>query len=138
MKKKMKISWKAIWNYKCPRCKEGDMYKKPFEFSKPLNMHRRCPNCNLDFEPEPGFYFGALMISYAVSSWMLLIPALTLVFYFDWSVNGAMLFTLAFAAISYLKVLRISRAIYLHFSMRYDKSLENSQNSASNYDKSLF
>jgi len=134
----MKLSWSAMWNYKCPRCKEGDMYKKPFEFSDPLNMHPRCENCKLDFEPEPGFYFGALIISYGISSWMLLLPALTLVLYFDWSVMGAMAFTLFFAAITYLKILRISRAIYLHLSMRYDKSLENSQNSASKYDKGIF
>lgn len=134
----MKISWKAIWNYKCPRCKEGDMFKTPFELSNPTNMNERCTKCNLDFEPEPGFYFGALIISYGISSWMLLLPALTLVLYFDWSVNGAMAFTLFFAAFTYLKILRISRAIYLHFSMRYDKSLENPDNSGSKYDKTLY
>ncbi len=134
----MKLSWSAIWNYKCPRCKEGDMYKKPFELSDPLKMHRRCEKCNLDFEPEPGFYFGALIISYGISSWMLLLPALALVLYFDWEVMSAMVFTLFFAAITYLKILRISRSIYLHLSMRYDKSLENSPNSASKYDKGIF
>lgn len=134
----MKLSWSAIWNYKCPRCKKGDMYKKPFKVSDPLAMHPRCENCDLDFEPEPGFYFGALIISYGISSWMLLLPALTLVLYFDWSVMAAMLFTLSFAAVTYLKILRISRAIYLHLMMRYDKNLENSQNSASKYDKGIF
>lgn len=134
----MKFSWKAMWNYKCPRCKEGDMFKKPFKMSDPLAMNRRCTKCELDFEPEPGFYFGSLIISYGISSWMLLLPALTLVFYFDWSVNGAMLATLAFAALTYFKVLRISRSLYLHFTMRYHKDLENSQNSASKYDKTIF
>ena len=114
------------------------MFKKPFEFTDPLKMNARCPECDLDFEPEPGFYFGALMVSYAISSWMLLLPALALVLYFDWSVGAAMAFTLAFAAVTYFKVLRISRSIYLHLSMRYDKSLENSQNSASKYDKTIF
>jgi cell division protein FtsW (lipid II flippase) len=28
-------------------------------------MNRRCPNCGADFVPEPGFYQGALYISYA-------------------------------------------------------------------------
>lgn len=134
----MSLSWSAMWNYKCPRCKEGDMYKKPFEFSNPTAMHRRCPVCNLDFEPEPGFYFGALMISYGISSWLLLLPTLALVLYFDWEVMPAMGVTLFLAAVTYLKILRISRAIYLHVSMRYDKSLENSQNSSSKYDKSIF
>lgn len=28
-------------------------------------MNRHCPNCGADFVPEPGFYQGALYISYA-------------------------------------------------------------------------
>jgi len=134
----MKFSWKAAWNYKCPRCREGDMFKKPFELSDPLNMHKRCEKCKLDFEPEPGFYFGALIVSYGISSWMLLLPALTLVLYYDWSVGAAMAITILFAAVTYLKILRLSRAIYLHLMMRMDKNLENSQNSASKYDKTIF
>ncbi len=127
-----------MWNYKCPRCKEGDMFKKPFEFTDPLKMHKRCEKCNLHFEPEPGFYFGALIISYGISSWMLLLPTLALVLYYDWSVNAAMGVTLLLAAATYFTILRLSRSIYLHVSMRYDKSLENSQNSGDKYDKTIF
>ncbi len=134
----MNFSWKAMWNYKCPRCKEGDMFKKPFEFTDPLKMHKRCEKCNLHFEPEPGFYFGALIISYGISSWMLLLPTLALVLYYDWSVNAAMGVTLLLAAATYFTILRLSRSIYLHVSMRYDKSLENSQNSGDKYDKTIF
>ncbi len=134
----MKLSWKGIWNYKCPRCGEGDLFKKPFNWTDPIDMHKECQNCKLDFEPEPGFYFGALIISYGISSWMLLLPALLLVLYYDWSVMAAMGFTLAFAALTYFKIMRLSRSLYLHFSMRYDKSLENSENSGSKYDKTIF
>ncbi|MEQ8704264.1 MAG: DUF983 domain-containing protein [Phaeodactylibacter sp.] len=134
----MKLSWKRIWNYKCPRCGEGDMFKKPFNWTNPIDMHNRCEKCGLDFEPEPGFYFGALIISYGISSWMLLLPALLLVLYYDWSVMAAMGFTLAFAGLTYFKIMRLSRSLYLHFSMRYDKSLEKSDNSSSKYDKTIF
>jgi len=30
-------------------------------------MHPRCPVCNLDFEPEPGYFTGAMYISYALA-----------------------------------------------------------------------
>ncbi len=134
----MSFSFKAMWNNKCPQCREGNLYKEPFSFSEPLAMHDRCPKCDLDFNPEPGFYFGALIISYAISSWMLLLPALLLVFKFDWSVNQAMVFALVLAAVTYFKILRGSRALYLHLILRYDKSSRNSDNSASKYDKSIF
>ena len=134
----MKFSFKAMWNNKCPRCRKGDLYKKPLQLSKPLDMYKRCENCDLDFEPEPGFYFGAFMISYIITAFMLLIPALTLVFYFKWTANQAMAFTIFFAAITYLKVLRGSRALYLHLMMRYDKDTRESKNSASKYDRGIF
>lgn len=130
--------WNAVWNYKCPRCKEGDLFVEPMKFSNPGDMPDRCPNCNLNFEPEPGFYFGALMISYGISSWMLLIPCLILVFGFGWSVNGSMAFAIILAALTFVPILRLSRSVYLHAMMRYDSSLENSQTSASKYDKTIF
>ena len=40
----MKFSFKAMWNNKCPNCQQGDMYKKPFQMSKLLDMHERCEN----------------------------------------------------------------------------------------------
>lgn len=134
----MKFSWKAMWNNKCPKCREGNMYKEPFQFSKPLDMNTKCSNCGFNFEPEPGFYFGALMISYGISSWMLLIPTLLLVFYFEWSVNQAMVFTIFLASLTYFKIMRGSRSLYLHLMTRYDKETKDSKNSASNYDKSIF
>ncbi|MFK7933730.1 MAG: DUF983 domain-containing protein [Saprospiraceae bacterium] len=133
-----KFSWKAMWNYKCPRCKEGDLFVQPLKLSNPGNMHERCPDCDLNFEPEPGFYFGALIISYGLSSWMLLVPTLVLVLIYDWSVNAGMAFAIGLAALTYLTILRVSRSLYLHASMRYDKSLESPENPASKYDKTLF
>ena len=52
----------SIWNYKCPRCRKGDIYVKPLKYTDPLDMHDRCDHCNLKFEPEPGYFFGAMFI----------------------------------------------------------------------------
>ena len=30
-------------------------------------MHDYCPECNASFQPEPGFYFGAMFVSYAIT-----------------------------------------------------------------------
>lgn len=53
---------------KCPRCREGDIYQysnvQVAHFSK---TNRHCPVCKLQFEREPGFFFGAMYISYAFS-----------------------------------------------------------------------
>ena len=133
----MKFSFSAMWNNKCPRCRKGDLFKKPFTFSTMMDMHKKCENCELDFEPEPGFYFGSFMISYGITAWMLLLPALTLVFYFGWSANGAMVFTLFLMAISFVKVARGSRSLYLHLMARFAESTWKSNTSASNFDPDL-
>jgi len=75
-------------------------------------------------EPEPGFYFGAMFISYVASVWFLLLPALLLVFYFKWSVEGAMAFIIALAALTYFKFLRGSRSLWLHLMVKHDPQIE--------------
>jgi len=116
-----------MWNYKCPRCRKGDMYKEPFQLSNPLDMNEHCSNCGQEFIPEPGFYFGAMFLSYIFSAWFLLLPTLLLVFYYDWSVNAAMGITLLLAALIYLRVLRGSRALWLHLMVKYDKEIAERQ-----------
>lgn len=118
----MSLSFKAIWNYKCPRCREGQMFVQPFEIGNPLNMNEQCEVCNQKFEPEPGFYFGAMFISYILSAWFLLIPTLILVLIYDWSVGSAMGITLLLAAVTYFKFLRGSRALWLHINVKHNKN----------------
>ena len=31
-------------------------------------MHKNCPNCSFKFEKEPGFFFGAMFINYALGA----------------------------------------------------------------------
>ena len=118
----MGFSFKDMWDYNCPRCRKGKMFVEPFQLGDPLAMNDRCSHCNLKMEPEPGFYFGAMFISYGISSFFLLLPTLLLVFYFKWTVFAAISFTLFLAAISYMRFLRGSRALYLHLMVKYDPS----------------
>ena len=58
----------AIAKCKCPQCREGDVFSHPaynlFKFS---HMNERCPVCEVRLEPEPGFYQGAMYVSYGFS-----------------------------------------------------------------------
>jgi len=51
---------------KCPRCGEGDFFitKSAYSF-KFDQMNKHCPKCGENLVPEPGFYQGALYMSYA-------------------------------------------------------------------------
>ncbi len=60
----------AITKMKCPRCHEGDLFEPgtAYHFTKFTRMYKCCQECSQTFEPEPGFYFGAMIVSYAISS----------------------------------------------------------------------
>lgn len=110
----------SIVKLRCPRCRKGHMFQKPFELSKPLAMPERCEVCGQRMEPEPGFYFGAMFLSYIISGWALLLISLSLVFYFKWSVGVAMGVVLLVAALSYVKLLRFSRSLWMHLMVKYE------------------
>src|ERR1043165_230720 len=59
--------WLALFAQRCPRCCQGKIY------AHGMQMNERCPICNLRFEREPGYFLGALYISYGMASIILMI-----------------------------------------------------------------
>lgn len=116
----MGFSIKAAWNYKCPKCRQSDIFIKPINLKDPLNMPDSCVHCNQKTEPEIGFYYGAMMVSYGISVWSFLAIVLTLVFYFEWTVESAMVVVIFFCAVTYLKLIRFSRSLWLHMMEKHD------------------
>jgi uncharacterized protein (DUF983 family) len=58
-------SW-AMLHCKCPRCRRGDMFQGgAYSFSNRINLN--CPHCNLYFEIEPGYFYAAMYVSYALN-----------------------------------------------------------------------
>jgi uncharacterized protein (DUF983 family) len=53
---------------KCPNCKSGDMFetKGNIFLLKTPKMYVRCKECDYKFEKEPGFFIGAMYVSYAL------------------------------------------------------------------------
>jgi uncharacterized protein (DUF983 family) len=55
----------SILESKCPRCQSGKMFKHNALSKKFTEMYPDCPVCGLHFEIEPGFFWGAMYVSYA-------------------------------------------------------------------------
>lgn len=52
---------------KCPRCGKGRVFKKSIvSVSQFSDIYEECPSCGLNYEPETGFFFGAMYWSYAL------------------------------------------------------------------------
>ena len=60
----------SIFFNKCPRCNKGKFWKSnnPYYnlFLNGGENHSHCLNCGLKFEIEPGFFYGAMYISYGL------------------------------------------------------------------------
>lgn len=57
----------SIFRMKCPRCHEGEFFvSHPYDLKHAGDTHEHCPNCNLKYSREPGFYYGAMYVAYAL------------------------------------------------------------------------
>jgi len=52
-------------------------------------MHERCPTCGLKFEREPGYFLGAMYVSYALALVTITVLAVALWLALNWSVQKA-------------------------------------------------
>jgi uncharacterized protein (DUF983 family) len=116
----------AVIEAKCPRCRKGNMFAynswMPSRFTK---MNQDCPHCGLHFEPEPGFYIGAMYVSYAFGVAVVAIVFVVLNVFFDSPPTWEYM-----VVISCLLLLivppsyRYSRVLYLHWfgGIRFNKS----------------
>ena len=83
-------------------------------------MHERCPVCGLKFEREPGYFIGAMYMSYALT-----LPSMALVFLVvrrlvQWPFDVTVFATF----IAYLPavpfVMRMARVLWIYFDRRVD------------------
>ena len=78
-------------------------------------MNSNCPHCGQNFEIEPGFYIGAMYVSYAFTVAVLFVVGVLLYFFLvDPPVWVYVVTTLVLILILYPFIFRYSRVIYLH------------------------
>ncbi len=57
--------WPAILKAKCPKCRVGNLYANPTYSLNGQKMLTNCPHCGMVYEREPGYFYGAMYVSYA-------------------------------------------------------------------------
>lgn len=110
---------------KCSRCNVGDLYEdnNPYHLSKLSKMKKECDCCGQKFEPETGFYYGAMYVSYALSIIAMFIPAAILYFGFD-AGFPVLLATILSIYVGLFPILfRWSRNIWLNMFVHFDPEL---------------
>ena len=74
-------------------------------------MNDRCQVCEAGFEPEPGFYFGSMFITYAFNVILLVVTGVTLYYFLD------------LPEVIYLILIVLLAVALMPFSFRLSRSL---------------
>jgi uncharacterized protein (DUF983 family) len=57
----------AMLHAKCPRCRRGNLFKGAAYDLGSAKINTDCSHCNLHFEIEPGYFYAAMYVSYALN-----------------------------------------------------------------------
>lgn len=107
--------FKNVLLNKCPNCGKGLVFKKSEGVFKMPVMYEKCESCSYQFDREPGYFLGAMYISYGFAVLQAII-AFVLTYYFFpnfstfWQVIIIIFVLLVFAKKNY----KISRILYIH------------------------
>jgi uncharacterized protein (DUF983 family) len=105
----------AILHQRCPRCRRGLVFRGRFA------MNNLCPVCAMKFEREPGYFVGAMYVSYAMAA--LLLGILTFIISLIWPelpLHTMLLLALAFFLPLVPPVFRYSRVIWITIDRALD------------------
>ena len=122
----------SIIGMKCPRCHEGPLWRSPLYKLKLYDMHERCPVCNLKYEREVGFWYGAMYVAYTFSSGALLIVMLITLLVLKWELPAVFTAVGITALIGFTYNARLARSVWINIIVDYnpDWKKENEEKAA--------
>jgi uncharacterized protein (DUF983 family) len=127
----------AMMTGRCPVCREGALFTHPWHSRHFTQNHPRCPVCDADFEPEPGFLYGAMYVSYSLNVATMVAVSLFIYVLFNpespfWYIGGVIGVTL----LGLPFIFRLSRMVWVYVfgGFRYDPTAPARARSKRNAD----
>ncbi len=113
----------SILNNKCPKCQEGDFYvsRHPYKFKDFGKNHENCSHCGYKFDKEPGYFYGAMYVSYALTVAFSVAIAVAIVVLFPSSSYKVYLFSILIGLLILMPIsFRLSRLIWMNLFQHYE------------------
>ncbi|WP_046745578.1 DUF983 domain-containing protein [Kordia zhangzhouensis] len=112
--------WRTLQHmYKgtCPNCNKGEIFKQKgvlYKFKMP-KMNEYCSICEYKFEKEPGYFYGAMYVSYmlTVGEAIVFYFMLSYIFQFEDNFKIFIMIAISMIGLSFFNM-RISRIIWIH------------------------
>ncbi len=115
----------SIIKQNCPKCRKGKLFSSSlFNLKSFHKMNDKCDNCGQDFNLEPGFYMGAMYISYA---FQVAIVVGTLVgaavFNPELSFQSHLIIVGTLVLSFFTSIFRLSRSVWIHICVRFEEAI---------------
>ena len=106
----------SILTCSCPRCRKGKLFlhRNPYNLAKVGKMPPKCSVCGQDFVIEPGFFFGAAYVSYAINAGLMIASFLILFFGFGLKSSQFVPIIVGIFLVLTPLVFRLSRSVWIH------------------------
>jgi uncharacterized protein (DUF983 family) len=113
LNKKSRLS--NILHERCPKCGQTQVFEKPKHLLQFPEMKDRCAACDYRFDREPGYFLGAMYLSYGLAVLQGLITFLICYFFFPFlsTLLTTIIIMLVILLFSF-KNYKLSRIIYMH------------------------
>ena len=124
----------SILNSKCPRCHEGDFYltKNAYDLKDFSKNHETCDKCGYRFEKEPGYFYGAMYVSYGLAIAFSVAIGVAIVVLFPSASYKVYIAAILLGIVGLMPLtFRLSRVIWMNLFQHFDpNALKEKQNSA--------
>jgi len=117
----------SIVKFKCPRCNQGDFFtSRAYDLPNMGKVHEKCSECGLKYAKEPGFFYGAMYVSYALG--VALFVAVIVLYYLIFRRIDVWIL---FAIIGFISIITaplnyaLSKIVWANFFISYKKNAIN-------------
>lgn len=116
------ILYSMVFN-RCPRCHGSKVFKEtnPYKFNKLFDMNEECKCCGQKFEPETNFYYGAMYVSYALTSGWFIVWFVMNLLYLKMEPLKLLLIIIGGIIIFSPVTMRWSRLLWLNFFVKKEE-----------------
>ena len=109
----------SILRQLCPRCRSAKIFRSSVYWGFP-KMHDRCPDCGLHFNREPGYFLGAMYISYGLGLAVIVAFAVVLWAFTHWRVDKIAIWSVLLFLPFVPMVTFLSRVLWIYVDQAFD------------------
>jgi uncharacterized protein (DUF983 family) len=110
---------RCILQQRCPRCRTGGIFRYSIFRGFP-KMRERCAICDLKFEREPGYFLGAMYLSYGLGVLIMAPIALLLWSLTGWRITKVILWAVVLFLPFAPTITLFARVLWIYFDQTVD------------------